>query len=63
MPPADWPTDLLPPVPARQPAPRPPLSERVRAAAETVMWAGGVVAMLALDAILIVVFLAVWKAR
>jgi hypothetical protein len=62
MPPADWPTDLLPPVPARQPAPR-PLGERVRAAAETVMWAGGVVAMLALDAILILICVAVWKAR
>jgi hypothetical protein len=56
-------TDWMPSVPASQPAARPPLPERVRAAAETVMWAGGVVAMLALDAILIVVFLAVWNAR
>jgi hypothetical protein len=56
-------TDWLPPVPGRQPVPRTPPLERVRGAAEAVMWACGVVAMLVLDVILILICLAVWKAR
>jgi hypothetical protein len=35
----------------------------MRSAAETAMWACGLIAMLVIDAILVVVFLAVWKAR
>jgi hypothetical protein len=63
MPSADWPTDLLPPVPASPAEPRPPLRERVRSAFEIVAWACTIVALLAFDAILILFCVAVWRAR
>jgi hypothetical protein len=61
--PPDPVTDWLPPVPDRQPEPRPPLRERLHLTFEIVMWACTIVAMLAFDVILILVGLAVWRAR